>query len=122
MYTLLSEICKADLEPVLEGGVARGGQEDLSKGKPGLLDKASGKADKVKVLRSWLFRRSDTTVCRSSERLPEIPRNMKPVCSVRQVESKPLLAKPVRPMTRDSDSTWIVVLKIADYRSVRLST
>jgi hypothetical protein len=81
----------------LTGGVGRAGEDDLPMGKASILDKAVGKMDKVKALDFWLFRRSDTVVCRSSEKLLIIPTGMKPVSSVRLVGRR---QSPVRPVCR----------------------
>jgi hypothetical protein len=72
-------------------------------GKASILDKAVGKMEKVKVLDFWLFRRSDTMVCRLSAKLPIIPTCMKPVSSVRLVGRRQPSVRPVCRTTRDWD-------------------
>jgi len=84
-------------------------------GKASVLDKAVGKMDKVKVLNFWLFRRSDTVVCRSSAKSLIMPTGMKPVSSVRLVGRRQSSVRPVRRTTRDCE---LLVMKIPDYGCV----
>jgi hypothetical protein len=70
-------------------------------GKASILDKAVGKMEKVKVLDFWLFRRSDTVVCRSSAKLLIMPTGMKLASSVRLVGRRQSSVRPVRRTTKE---------------------